>query len=392
MHEKSERFLELKLLLDTNKYFKVICGAGNENPSVVEKVTTLYTLAGANVFDVSANVEIIKAAKSGIDKAFIMSRELGIIIENKPFIMISVGMPGDHHVRKSYIDPLTCIACGLCAPVCPTDAIPYDFHQKIDFFKELKGSYEKEEQEKEIVLKKLCIGCGKCSSICPKNDVIFYRHDEKELREILPECLAAGAECIELHAAITDDESITKEWKLINEINKTNYNSLCLDRLHLGNFQLENRIQKMKDLSNGNFIVQADGYPMSGGADDYNTTLQAIACADIINKKFNIKVRRKKDGVRKKINIHTKKVWIENTDNNHVYVTISGGTNSLSRKLANQCGVRINGVAVGTYARGIVEKYLISNNFYEKDNLQEAIKIANNLVISNIESGGINGE
>ena len=32
-------------------------------------------------------------------------------MKNKPYIVVSVGMPGDHHVRKSYIDPNTCIGC-----------------------------------------------------------------------------------------------------------------------------------------------------------------------------------------------------------------------------------------------------------------------------------------
>ena len=41
-------------------------------------------------------------------------------------------------------------------------------------------------------------------------------------------------------------------------------------------------------------IIQADGYPMSGGEDDYNTTLQAVATADVINKAFNMELSRRK--------------------------------------------------------------------------------------------------
>ena len=41
----------------------------------------------------------------GIDMAYKLSPKLGIDIGIRPFIMASVGMPGDHHVGKSYIDP-----------------------------------------------------------------------------------------------------------------------------------------------------------------------------------------------------------------------------------------------------------------------------------------------
>ena len=38
-------------------------------------------------------------------------------------------------------------------------------------------------------------------------------------------------------------------------------------------------------------------------------------------------------------------------------ILISGGTNSLTGKLARQCGVNFNGIAIGTYARKIIRDY-----------------------------------
>ena len=46
-------------------------------------------------------------------------------------------------------------------------------------------------------------------------------------------------------------------------------------------------------ISNKKLIIQADGYPMSGGENDFNSTLQAVACADVINKKFNMRLSKK---------------------------------------------------------------------------------------------------
>ena len=56
------RYTELKNILKKRRYFKIVCGAGNEDPEEVRKLTVVYTLAGAVGIDVSANVEVVKAA------------------------------------------------------------------------------------------------------------------------------------------------------------------------------------------------------------------------------------------------------------------------------------------------------------------------------------------
>jgi len=175
------RFEALKNIVQTQKCFKMICGAGNEDAVQVKKLAFVYTLAGAKILDVSANVEVVKAAMQGIDLAYEYSSKLNVNIDIRPYIMVSIGMPGDHHVRKSYIDPYKCIGCTLCIPVCPTDAIPKNFVKELDIFKMLNGSFDEPDNSKEIVIKDLCIGCGKCSNICPKEDIISYRHSFREL-------------------------------------------------------------------------------------------------------------------------------------------------------------------------------------------------------------------
>ena len=58
--------------LKNNKMFKLVCGAGNENEEDVEKLVELYSMAGCNIFDVSANLDVVKAAKRGLKKAGIL--------------------------------------------------------------------------------------------------------------------------------------------------------------------------------------------------------------------------------------------------------------------------------------------------------------------------------
>lgn len=377
------RFEILRNIIQEQKCFKMICGAGNEDTIQVKKLAFVYTLAGAKILDVSANVNVVTAASEGIELAYSYSSKIGIDIGIRPYIMVSIGMPGDHHVRKSYIDPFKCIGCTLCIPVCPTDAIPKNFVKELDVFQMLNGSFDEPDSTKEIVIKDLCIGCGKCSNICPKDDIISYRHSFRELNVLLPECMLAGAELFELHAAVGEDDITLKEWELVCNINKTNYNSMCLDRLNLGNLKLEHRILEAQKISNDKLMIQADGYPMSGGEDDFNTTLQAVSCADVINKKFNMKLNKKREkDLLGKEKISAKKIYKSVNDPTVIPILISGGTNSHSKELANISGVRINGVSIGTYARDLIETFIVENDFYENDELIfGAYKAANSLVL-----------
>ena len=194
------RFEVMRDLLVRGKYFKLVCGAGNENAIEVKRLALIYTLAGANGFDVSATPRIVSACMEGIDLAYKFAANVGQEIEVRPFITVSVGMPGDHHVRKAFIVD-DCVDCGKCIPVCPTDAIPDNF---------------------EIIQEK-CIGCGNCEAICPpKVAAIRYKHNDKELADILPECMAAGAENIELHAAVPGDERILEEWQVVSAAQPNN--------------------------------------------------------------------------------------------------------------------------------------------------------------------------
>jgi len=349
MNQK-KRFKQFQSLLDTGKYFKLVCGAGNEDAEEVKRLAVLYTLAGAKGMDVSANVAVVEACMDGIDIAFELSTRMNIPLKLRPYITVSVGMPGDHHVRKASIDMVTCLQCNLCIPVCPTSAIPNNLN---------------------IVAEK-CIGCGNCSAICPETNVIQYRHNSKELKELLPKCLDQGAEQIELHAAVAEDDSIMDEWKMISEINPDNHISICLDRLHLSNFAFEKRIEKAMGVAGNRLIVQSDGYPMSGGDDDYNTTLQAIATADVLNKRFNMKIRKKTNEL-----VYKKKVVVNQL--------LSGGTNSLTAKLAKLTGVRFQGVSLGTYARHVVKEVVCNDYFYrDKEIIEKGYKIAKKLVEANI--------
>ena len=72
------RFLKLQKLFDNQKYFKMICGAGNEDLEEVKRLTMIYTLAGAKGLDISATPVVVESCVEGIDRAFDLSVKLDI--------------------------------------------------------------------------------------------------------------------------------------------------------------------------------------------------------------------------------------------------------------------------------------------------------------------------
>ena len=340
MSKKSSRFGLYKDLLSSSKYFKLVCGAGNEDKEEVEYLTFIYTIAGCAGFDVSASPEIVSSAKKGILLATEKAKELGISLPFTPFITVSVGMPGDHHVRKAFITN-DCVSCDLCIPSCPTDAIP----------------------ESLEIIQELCIGCGNCEAVCPPAaKAISYNHNSKELLNILPKCIEAGAESIELHAGVPDDESTLKEWSIVSESVPNGMISMCLDRKHLSNDGLIERIRSAKAIADDRLIIQADGIPMSGGTDDFNTTLQAVSIADFLNKELKSKIKEFRN----------------------MPILISGGTNTFTGTLARQCNVPFNGITIGTHARKIISNFREDPKKISDINLHSAIKNAKNLIDFNL--------
>lgn len=324
----------LQQVLSNKKCFKLVCGAGNEDALEVEKLVALYAKAGACYFDLSAKEDVVHAAKSGLRRV-IPAEHL-----NNFFLNVSVGIKGDPHVSKASIDAITCISCGRCKDVCLQKAIL-----------EESGIYS--------INATRCIGCGSCIRECPVTAISAYSQNTP-LDEVLPPLLKLGIDSIELHAVSDDEEGIAEQWRIINGY-FDGVLSLCVDRSHLGDAQLIQRINSLiSNRKEFTTIIQADGAPMSGCDDKYETTLQALATAQIVQRA-----------------------------NLPVFLMLSGGTNSKTAEMASLFGIPANGVALGSYARMIVRNYIEREDFLSNDVVfNEALIIARRLVDDSLKFMG----
>ncbi len=312
----------LKDFLDKRQCFKLVCGAGNEDAIEVEKLVTVYSLAGCMFFDLCAKPEIVDAAKRGIERAG---------IKEDRYLCVSVGIDGDPHITKAVIDQEKCVKCGKCKSICPHEAII--------------------ELDKYKVKKERCLGCTQCAKVCPKGAIEMVSQLQ-DYREVLPKLIAKGIDCVEFHAISEDEKDVNDKWLQINEMFD---GMLCIsiDRSELGDKKLVERVKRLISIRKPyTTIIQADGIAMSGSNDEYGTTLQAVATAQLFQ-----------------------------NANLPAYIMMSGGTNTKSTEMTKMCGVKPNCLAVGSYARKIIKDYLVMDDLLEnKQALSEAVKIAKNLI------------
>ncbi len=321
----------LQKLLESRKCFKLICGAGNEDLDEVEKLVAIYAASGCRFFDLSPHKEVIEAAQKGIlrvtDKKNLSDYHF----------CISVGIKGEPHFNKAKINQKFCKKCVNCIDSCLQKAINPDF----------------------MVIEEKCIGCARCLKTCKHSAIEIYQKN-KPIEDIFFPLFTLHPSpftCIELHASGTDEKDVQERWNYLNK-NFDGMLSICIDRSKLSNEAVLNRIKNLiKNRKLYTTIIQADGNPMSGGEDDFKTTLPAVAMAEIIaNEKLP------------------------------VYLLISGGTNSKTAELAKIFGIDFNGISVGSYARKIVKKYIERDDFWtNKAVFEQASKTAKELIIKIIE-------
>ena len=158
--------------------FKLVCGAGNEDAESVKRLVFVYSKAGCKFFDISARKEVLNAAKEGAKIAGAVNVRY----------CVSVGIKGDPHISKAFINEEKCTKCGKCVDICPNDAV----------------------KKPPLIYEEKCIGCSKCEKVCPEN-AVKMRDKDVDISRILPEMIKDGVSVIELHVMGHDDADLEKK-------------------------------------------------------------------------------------------------------------------------------------------------------------------------------------
>lgn len=234
----------MKELLKYKKIFKLILGAGNEDIESIKKLIFLYDKAGADVFDIKADIRIIN--------------EVAMILPKNKFICASIGLGDDIHIQKAKINS-NCSSCKSCLKSCIQAAI-------------------KDIENKIFIEKEKCIGCKNCSKFC-NNEAINFYSETKDFKIIYDEIKNLPINYIEIHTNNNDYEV----FKCIEYLNKNFSGELgiCLSGNKLNDIEKIELIKKLQQkVHPKKLIIQADGTSMSGLNNKKVTTQKALKAAE----------------------------------------------------------------------------------------------------------------
>ena len=356
MHPK---LLSASSSLTSNTWFKLICGASNNDVALVRNICAIYTSLGIDCIDISSDPAILFAAREGIQVGLKLKHKYDDLITWKrvePFIMISVNDDEDPHFRKAYFDPNKCpVDCKRpCEKVCPAFAIPPLLKEGL-----LCANG---------VLSDKCYGCGRCIPICPLGliDAKSYIVDHSKVNSFFEYNLV---DAIEIHTRPGHLQEFNNLWNNIAHFVCVNAKIIAVSFPDMDNDTVPylQSLQKIIcnhqsfDNFNGIQIWQADGRPMSGDIGKGTTH----ACTSLASHVLSEIKAIGHDGI--------------NFEKKH-FIQLAGGTNDYSAIAAKNGGltgkVGFGGYAFGGYARKTISSYLM-----ELDDETENIHVENHPIV-----------
>lgn len=218
--------------LKHRRFFKLICGGSFTETEKIAYLVKIYAMAGADCIDVAADFHLLETVTATLKR---------LSIKN-PAIMVSVPLDPDPHFRKIELEELACIRCGLCLPVCPTEAFSLPNQLQIS--------------------QALCYGCGRCLPACPTQALSLLPFQvENKIEAALSHPLVSA---VEIHSHYVDPLMLEAFWERWAPLLADKMISLCFRPENIPPPQLLTFCQTAQRLSALPVILQIDGAPMSG--------------------------------------------------------------------------------------------------------------------------------
>lgn len=309
----------MEYIIDKLNYghlFKLVLGLGNLNYEQIKYIIQIYSNTKMDIIDLPCD-------QRAIDLVFETLKNKNFNIENFVYCL-SFALNDDKHNMCAFVNNQKCKKCYKCLKYCPQKAI-----------------YIKEKNV--LIDSNKCIGCQKCKckAILYKNKFSISEFDAVKLAN------KNNINIIELHASISKTKTIKKTFDNLN----THFDgiiSVCFSREYLS----ENKLLKLteyfiKKRQNKPLIIQADGFSMSGGDNNYFSTLNAVSCTQLFQKYLKLPC---------------------------FYLFISGGTNEKTAQLASLSNIKYTGITVGSYARKIIENVNMDTAIINAKRLVELCK------------------
>jgi len=344
--------------LEEGIFTKIICGASNTNAGHVERLALVYALSGVHVIDVAPSQQIIQSAKAGIKKASELYEKNPEAFSHykEPVLMISIDSGDDMHFRKAEINYEKCTNCFECIDSCPAGALTANCHCEKEQSSDeaihqpfsnswIAASYPsgtpRNDSNKLILNSNNCVGCGRCSEACLQNAIEFTNFNNSQSPVIArraesPTWQSEEIKAVEIHTGNNSIEEVKNFLELnVSLLKNMELLSFCVESKRFNPAELQNYASSLINLVSQKVIIQIDGMPM-GATDKPCSSLQAVSAAAIL-------LENKLDA----------------------YIQLSGGTNHFTKKLVKQLGLKISGIAYGTFARKIILSYLdeLEENF-----------------------------
>jgi NAD-dependent dihydropyrimidine dehydrogenase PreA subunit len=250
--------------LEAKRFFKLILGASYTDLKPIGLLAQLYAEAGCSAIDMACDPAVLKTVVSALDT---LSE-----VTPKPLLMVSLDLDGDPHFRKVEVDVNTCIVCGACLPVCPTQALSLSFQEPA--VAELKVQTE------------ACYGCSRCLPPCPVE--AFTLVPIAQVPQPIRACLQSpSVRAVELHTQALAVDDLEAWFTKFGDTLKGKLVSLCFrqpqgkDDEHnvqrlLSYFEAFQRLTEQSGVTQR--MLQLDGAPMSGSSEK-EASLQAVTSA-----------------------------------------------------------------------------------------------------------------